>query len=84
MMVAVALLAMALAAAAEQRNSLAIIAACVCAVVAIAGLLIFESTARADRNRHHNAPCLLSESYIPAPPWAHGARAVGGTDRKER
>ncbi len=69
MMVAVALLAMALAAAAGHRSGLAIGAAGVCAVVAITGLLVFESTVRRDRVDHHETPHLLSDSYVPEPPW---------------
>jgi|GEM_PF-6530812 len=75
MMVAVALLAMALASAAEQRSALALIAAGACAAVAVTGLLIFESTAHTDRVHHHETPHLLSESYFPVPAWARRARA---------
>ncbi len=75
MMVAVALLAMAVASAAEQRNTLAVIAAGACAAIAITGLLVFESTAHHDRVRHHSTPHLLSDSYVPAPPWARRAGA---------
>ncbi|MQY17234.1 hypothetical protein [Nocardia macrotermitis] len=84
MMVAVALLAIALASAAGQRNTVAILVAGACAAVAIVGLLVFESTARADRIRHHEKPHLLSDSYVPAPPWARRARALrraGGRGR---
>ncbi|MCM6775443.1 hypothetical protein NDR87_15795 [Nocardia sp. CDC159] len=69
MMIAVALLAMALAAAAGHRSGLAIAAAGLCAAVAITGLLVFESTARRDRVDHHETPHLLSDSYVPEPPW---------------
>lgn len=82
MMVAVALLAMALASAAEQRNSLAVLAAGLCAAIAIVGLLVFESTAHSDRVRHHETPHLLSDSYVPAPPWARRARALRRADRR--
>lgn len=75
MMVAVALLAMSLASAADQRNTLAIIAAGACAAIAVAGLLVFESTAHADRIHRHEKPHLLSDSYVPVPPWARRARA---------
>ncbi|MFF3568803.1 hypothetical protein [Nocardia jiangxiensis] len=81
MMVAVALLAMTLASAA-QNNSLTIVAAGACAVIAIAGLLIFESTAHSDRIRHHETPHLLSDSYVPDPPWARRARALRRTGRR--
>ncbi|MFF0488334.1 hypothetical protein ACWDSJ_00450 [Nocardia sp. NPDC003482] len=70
MMVAVALLAMALAAAAGNNRGLAVAAAGVCAGVAVTGLLVFESTARRDRVDHHETPHLLSDSYVPDPPWA--------------
>lgn len=82
MMVAVALLAMALAAAAEHRSLLAITAAGACAVIAVAGLLVFESTARSDRIHHHETPHLLSDSYVPAPPWALHARASRRAGRR--
>ncbi|WP_216902692.1 hypothetical protein [Nocardia alni] len=74
MMVAVALLAMAVASAAEQRGTLAIIAAGACAAIAVVGLLVFESTAHQDRVRHHEKPHLLSDSYVPAPLWSRRRR----------
>ena len=74
MMIAVALLAMALASAAEQRNTLAVVAASACAAVAVTGLLVFESTAHADRIHHHEKPHLLSDSYAPPPRWARRVR----------
>ena len=84
MMVAVALLAMALASAAEQRNTLAIIAAGACAAIAVAGLLVFESTAHTDRVHHHETPHLLSDSYVPVPPWARRARVRRSIDERGR
>ncbi|WP_157120987.1 hypothetical protein [Nocardia miyunensis] len=82
MLVAVALLPMALAAVAGQHHALALLAAGVCAGIAITGLLIFESTAHSDRIRHHEKPHLLSDSYVPAPPWARRARALRRTGRR--
>ncbi|MCX4092827.1 hypothetical protein [Nocardia sp. alder85J] len=67
MMVAVALLAMALAAAAGDRPHLAVVAAVLCAVVAITGLVVFESTVRRDHSDHHTTPRLLSDSWQRAP-----------------
>lgn len=84
MMVAVALLAMALASAAEQRSFLAVIVAGVCAAVAITGLLVFQSTAHHDRIQHHETPHLLSDSYVPVPPWARRARARRRSDGRGR
>ncbi|MBF6170554.1 hypothetical protein [Nocardia blacklockiae] len=69
MMIAVALLAMALAAAAGHRGDLLLIAAGVCAAVAIFGLLAFQSTSRRDRLDQHERPHLLDESYVPRPSW---------------
>ncbi|ATL67718.1 hypothetical protein IU500_32495 [Nocardia terpenica] len=74
MMVAVALLAMALAAAAGHRSTLAVVAAGVCAAVAITGLVVFESTVHRDHIDHHETPHLLSDSYVPVPPWVRRAR----------
>ncbi|MBU3062078.1 hypothetical protein KO481_11145 [Nocardia sp. NEAU-G5] len=74
MMVAVALLAMTLASAAEHRNTLAVIAGCACATIALTGLLVFESTAHRDRIHRHEKPHLLSESYAPPPRWARRVR----------
>lgn len=84
MMVAVALLAMALASAADQRNTLAIIAAGACAAIAVAGLLLFEYTAHADRIQRHEKPHLLSDSYVPVPPWAHRPGTQRSVREKER
>ncbi|WP_155981306.1 hypothetical protein [Nocardia sp. BMG111209] len=67
MMVAVALLAMALAAAAGDRSTLAVVAAVLCVVVAIGGLLVFESTVRRDHAERHTTPKLLSDSYVRVP-----------------
>jgi hypothetical protein len=67
MMIAVALLAMALAAAAGDRSHLAVIAAVLCVVVAVTGLLVFESTVRRDHTDHHTTPKLLSDSYVRVP-----------------
>jgi hypothetical protein len=74
MMIAVALLAMTLASAAEHRSTLALIAACACAAIALTGLLVFESTAHRDRIHHHEKPHLLSDSYVPPPRWARLVR----------
>ncbi len=74
MMVAVALLAMALAAAAGNRGDLLLIAAGMCAAVAIFGLLSFQSTSRRDRLDHHERPHLLDDCFAPQPPWKIPAR----------
>jgi hypothetical protein len=74
MMIAVGLLAMALAAAAGNRSHLAVIAAGLCAAVAVVGLLVFESTVRRDHVDHHQTPKLLSDSYVPVPPWVRRLR----------
>lgn len=70
MMVAIALLAMAEAATADNRGQVAILAAGLCAVVAVTGLAVFETTVRRDHADHHTTPRLLSDSYVPAPQWA--------------
>ncbi|RDI50941.1 hypothetical protein [Nocardia mexicana] len=82
MMVAVALLAMALAAAAGNRSDLLLIAAGVCAAVAIFGLLVFQTTNRRDRADHHERPHLLDDSYVPIPPWKGHTR--GEADERGR
>ncbi|MBB5917031.1 hypothetical protein BJY24_005943 [Nocardia transvalensis] len=74
MLIAVGLLAMALAAAAGNRGDLLLIAAGVCAAVAIFGLLAFQTTSRRDRLEHHERPHLLDDSYVPTPPWRSGTR----------
>lgn len=70
MMVAIALLAMAEAATADNRGQVAMLAAGLCAVVAVTGLAVFETTVRRDRTGHHSTPRLLGDSYAPAPQWA--------------
>jgi hypothetical protein len=74
MMISVALLAMALAAAAGHRSGVALVAAAVCAVIAVTGLAVFESTVHRDHTDHHETPHLLSDSYVPVPPWKAGVR----------
>ncbi|WP_153343498.1 hypothetical protein [Nocardia aurantia] len=58
---------MALAAAAGGRSTLAVVAAILCVVVSIGGLLVFESTVRRDHVDRHTTPKLLSDSYVRIP-----------------
>ena len=84
MMVAVALLAMALAAAAGGHGGLLLVAAGACAVVAIFGLLVFESTVRRDRADRHVTPHLLDNTYADERLWKAVMRARGGSGPEGR
>lgn len=84
MLIAVALLAMALAAAAGGHGGYLLAAAVACAVVAIFGLLVFESTVRRDHVDRHETPHLLDNSYVATSQWKAMMRGRGTSPSKGR